>query len=82
MADRSSSSFQGRAEQAFEIKLRNRKAEPAEVKIVEHLNGPNWQVLEKSDDFTKKDATTIEFRVPLKPEEERSVTYRVRYERK
>ena len=80
MADRSSSSFQGRAEQGFEIKLRNRKAEPVEVKVVEHLNGPNWQVLEKSDDFTKKDATTIEFHVPLKPDEEHAVTYRVRYE--
>jgi hypothetical protein len=80
MADRSSSSFQGRAEQGFEIKLRNRKAEAVEVKIVEHLNGPNWQVLEKSDEFTKKDATTIEFHVPLKPDEEHAVTYRVRYE--
>ncbi len=80
VADRSSSSFQGRVEQGFEIKLRNHKTEPVEVRVVEHLNGPNWQMLEKSDDFTKKDATTIEFHVPLKPDEERSVTYRVRYE--
>ena len=78
--ERSSSSFKGQAEQAFEIKLRNRKATPVEVKVVEHLNGPNWQVVDKSDEFTKKDAATIEFRVPLKPDEERSVTYRVRYE--
>jgi len=80
--DRSSSGFKGQSEQATEITLRNRKATPVEVKIVEHLNGPNWQVTEKSDDFMKKDASTIEFRVPLKPDEERSVTYRVRYERK
>lgn len=78
--DRSSSGFKGQAEQSFEIKLRNRKTTPVEVKVVEHLNGPNWQVLEKSDEFTKKDASTIEFRVPLKPDEERTVTYRVRYE--
>jgi hypothetical protein len=78
--DRNSSSFQGRSEQAFEIKLRNRKVEAVEVKVVEHLNGPNWAVLEKSDDFTKKDANTIEFHVPLKPDEEHVVTYRVRYE--
>lgn len=76
----SSSSFKGQAEQAIEVKLRNRKATPVEVKIVEHLNGPNWQVVGRSDEFTKRDATTIEFRVPLKPDEERSVTYRVRYE--
>ena len=78
--ERSSSGFKGQAEQAFEIKLRNRKATPVEVKVVEHLNGPNWQVVEKSAEFTKKDASTIEFLVPLKPDEERSVTYRVRYE--
>lgn len=78
--DRSSSGFKGQAEQSFEIKLRNRKATPVEVKVVEHLNGPNWQVTDKSDEFTKKDASTIEFRVPLKPDEERTVTYRVRYE--
>jgi len=77
--DRSSSSFQGQAEQSFEIKLRNRKTTPVEVKVVERLNGPNWQVVDKSDEFTKKDAATIEFLVPLKPDEERSVTYRVRY---
>ncbi len=78
--DRSSSGFKGQAEQAFEIKLRNRKATSVEVKVVEHLNGPNWQVTDKSDEFTKKDASTIEFRVSLKPDEERTVTYRVRYE--
>ncbi len=80
VADQNSSGFRGRAEQAVEVKLRNRKAEPVEVKVIEHLNGPNWQVLEKSDEFTKKDATTVEFRVTLKPDEERAVTYRVRYE--
>ena len=36
--------------------------------------------VEKSAEFTRKDASTIEFMVPLKPDEERSVTYRVRYE--
>ena len=80
VADQNSSGLRGRTEQSVEVKLRNRKAEPIEVKIVEHLNGPNWQVLEKSDEFTKKDATTVEFRVKLKPDEERAVTYRVRYE--
>jgi hypothetical protein len=74
--DRSSSNLKGQAEQVFEIKLRNRKATPVEVKVVEHLGGPNWQVTDESDEFTKKDASTIEFRVQLKPDDERSVTYR------
>ncbi len=80
MADQSSSKFQGRADQGFEIKLRNRKATPVEIKVVEHLYGPNWEIVEKSNEFTKKDAHTIEFLIPLKPDEERTVTYRVRYE--
>ncbi len=80
--DQKSSSFRGQGEQAFEIKLRNHKAETVDVKVVEHLFGPNWQVVEKSDEFTKKNASAIEFKVTLKPDEERSVTYRVRYETK
>lgn len=78
--DRSSSSFQSRAEQAFTIKLRNHKTTPVEIRVVEHLLGPNWEIIQKSDDFTKKDANTIEFHVPVKPDEERVVTYRVRYQ--
>ena len=78
--DQSSSGFQKRTENEVEITLRNRKTEPVEVRVVEHLYGPNWEVVKQSDEFTKKDAQTIEFRVPLKPDEERKVTYRVRYE--
>lgn len=80
VADQGSSSFQKRSEQTIEIKLRNRKTEPVTVRVVEHLYGPNWQLVEKSDEFKKKDAQTIEFNVPVKPDEERTVTYRVRYE--
>jgi hypothetical protein len=69
-----------RAEESFEIKVRNRKKEPAEIRVVEHLyRWTTWELTEKSQDFTKKDAQTIEFRVPLKPDEEKIVTYRVRY---
>ena len=78
--------FQGQnrqdyAEEDFEIKLRNRKTEPVEVRVVEHLyRWTNWTITQKSDEFTKKDAQTIEFRIPLQPNQERSVTYRVRYD--
>lgn len=69
------------AEESFEIKLRNRKAEPIEVRVVEHLyRWTNWRIVQQSDESTKKDAQTTEFRISLKPDEERSVTYRVRYE--
>jgi hypothetical protein len=79
--DFQNSGRQDYAEESFEIKVRNRKAEPIEVRVVEHLyRWSNWRILQQSDESTKKDAQTIEFRIPLKPDEERTVTYRVRYD--
>jgi hypothetical protein len=86
VGERIRTNFQGQnrqdyAEEDFEIKLRNRKAEPIEVRVVEHLyRWTNWTITQKSEEFTKTDAQTIEFRVSLKPNEERSITYRVKYD--
>jgi hypothetical protein len=68
-------------DESFEIKLRNRKKDaPVEIRVVEHLyRWNNWQITAKSDDFKKTDAQTIEFRVPVKPDEEKTVTYTVHY---
>jgi hypothetical protein len=67
-------------DESFEIKLRNRKQEPVEIRMVEHLyRWNNWDITAKSDDFKKTDSQTIEFRVPVKPDEERTVTYTVHY---
>jgi hypothetical protein len=67
-------------DESFEIKLRNRKKEPVEIRMVEHLyRWSNWDIMQKSDDFKKTDSQTIEFRVPVKPDEERTVTYTVHY---
>jgi len=67
-------------DESFEIKLRNRKKEPVEIRVVEHLyRWSSWDITQKSDDFKKTDAQTIEFRVPVKPDEERTVTYTVHY---
>ncbi|MDR1284513.1 MAG: DUF4139 domain-containing protein [Opitutaceae bacterium] len=72
---------QDSAEEAFEIKIRNRKKEPIEVRITEALfRGVNWQIIAKSDEFEKKDARHIEFRVTVQPDEEKVVTYRVKYD--
>lgn len=82
-ADFQSSGRQEWAEEAFEIKVRNRKSEPVTVRVVEHLyRWSNWRIVQQSQDFTKKDAQTIEFQVPVPADTERTVTYRVRYERK
>ena len=66
--------------ETFEIKLRNRKKEPVEIRVVEHLyRWSNWDITEHSDAFKKTDAQTIEFRLPVKPDEERTVSYTVHY---
>jgi hypothetical protein len=68
-------------DESFEIKLRNRKKDaPVEIRVVEHLyRWSNWEITAKSEDFVKKDSQTIEFRVPVKPDEEKTVTYTVHY---
>jgi len=67
-------------DESFEIKLRNHKKEPVEVRVVEHLyRGSNWEITAKSNAFVKTDAQTIEFRIQLKPDEEKTVTYTAHY---
>lgn len=67
-------------DESFEIKVRNHKKETAEIRVVEHLyRWTNWDIRQPSDTFLKKDAQTIEFRIPLKPDEEHTVTYTVHY---
>jgi hypothetical protein len=75
------SSFKDEREESYEITLRNRKAEAVEVRVTEHFyRGPNWQIVQQSDASEKIDAQTAEFRVKLKPDEEKKITYRVRYD--
>ncbi len=67
-------------DETFEIKLRNRKKEPVQFRVVEHLyRWNNWKITAQSDEFKKSDAQTIEFRVNVKPDEEKTVTYTVHY---
>jgi hypothetical protein len=79
--DTSMSSRNEFREESFEVKLRNRKAEAVEVRVVERFHGgPNWRLVQQSDPHEKTDAQTAEFRVKLKPDEEKIVTFRVRYD--
>jgi len=67
-------------DESIEIKLRNHKKEPVEICVVEHLfRWINWDISEKSDPFTKTNAQTIEFRVPVKADEEKTIHYTVHY---
>ena len=66
--------------ETFEIKLRNRKKEAVEIRVVEHLyRWNNWKLTANSTDYKKTDAQTIEFRVPVQPDEEKVITYTVHY---
>jgi len=69
-----------RATEAFEILLKNRKKEPVTIRVIEHLGMPvNWKISANSDPFEKKSSNEIEFRIPVKPGEERKVAYTVNY---
>ncbi len=65
-------------EETVEISLRNRKDESVNITAVEHLRG-DWEIIEKSDKFEKKDAYTIEFTVDIPDGSEKTITYTVRY---
>jgi hypothetical protein len=67
-------------DESFEIRLRNHKEDPITVKVVERLyRWSEWKIENASQKFTKKDAQTIEFAVPVKPDGESVVTYTVHY---
>jgi len=67
-------------DETFEIKLRNHKKEPVEVRAVEHLyRCINCEITQKSDDFLKTDSRTAEFGVRVPASGEKTVTYTVHY---
>ena len=70
------------SDESFEIRVRNRKSDEAvEIRVVEHLyRGTSWEIRDNSAEFTKMDAGTIEFRVTVKPGEERMIKYTAHYE--
>ena len=66
-----------RYEAAYEISLRNHKKEDVVVKVVEPIPG-DWTMVESSHEYTKTEAFTAEFLVPVPKDGETKVTYRVR----
>ena len=70
----------GWLDESFEIKLRNHKKEAATVRVVEHLyRWSNWVVTQESAGHKIIDSKTIEYQVPLRPEEEKTLTYTAHY---
>jgi hypothetical protein len=67
-------------DESFEIKLRNHKKEPMEIRVVEHLyRWTNWDIQRTSDPFNKLDSKTVEFRVKVPPDGEKVLTYTAHY---
>jgi hypothetical protein len=67
-------------DESFEIKVRNHKTTPIEVRIVEHLyRWLTWDIAKNSDPFTKLDSQTIAFTVKILPDAEKTVNYQVHY---
>lgn len=65
-------------EQAYEIKIRNRKKEDITVEVQRFL-GLNWEILSSSISYEKKDAQNIIFQVPVKKDSETVLSFKVRY---
>jgi len=68
------------ATESFEIKVRNHKKEPVDIRVVEHLyRAVNWDIASSSTEYKKKDSHTIEFPVTVAPDEEKTITYSAHY---
>ena len=68
------------ATETFEITLRNRKKDPVTIRVIEHLyRSANWKITGNSDSFTKPQSQQIQFLIPVKPGEERKLTYTANY---
>jgi hypothetical protein len=64
----------------IEIKLRNHKNEPVKVLVKENLyRWTNWEITQKSHEFEKLDARTVQFPVTVPKDGETTITYKVHY---
>jgi len=67
-------------EETYEVKLRNHKEEKVEVVVVERFyRSRDWEIIESNYTYTKKDAWTVEFVIPVKVDGESVLEYKVRY---
>src|SRR6202166_1943778 len=64
------------ATESFEIKVRNHKKEPVDVRVVEHLyRAFTWDIASNSTDYKKTDSQTIEFPVTVAADGEATINY-------
>jgi hypothetical protein len=67
-------------DESFQITLTNQKPQPVTVTVVERLyRCANWDITDKSAEYTKTDSHTIQFPVQVPAKGESIMTYSVRY---
>jgi hypothetical protein len=67
-------------DETFAIVVKNQKATPVNVAVVEHMNrGQNWQITEQSTAFNKRDSATMELPIIVPAAGQTKVTYSVHY---
>ncbi|VVB89795.1 Uncharacterised protein [uncultured archaeon] len=62
--------------ESYSIELKNHKSEDVKIIVTEHFYG-NWQIIKASEQYTKKDANTIEFEVNVPMDGTKTITYTV-----
>ncbi len=65
-------------EVSYEVKLRNRKGEKVVVEVEANL-GENWLIIDPSEKYEKKNASTAVFKVSVGKDEEKVLKYKVRF---
>jgi hypothetical protein len=66
--------------ESFEITIRNHKDEAVEVRVVEHMfRWMEWEITSTTDEYTKTDARTIEYRLDVAANGEETIEYTVFY---
>jgi hypothetical protein len=66
-------------ETEWEIKIRNRKTETIVVEVMEPMAG-DWTIVRKSHEWVKESARLVRFDLTCPPDEEVTLTFRVRTE--
>ncbi len=67
-------------EETIEIKVRNHKAEQAEVLVYEHpWRWSQWEITKSNTEWQKVDQSTLKFPVKIAKDGEKTVVYTIRY---
>jgi hypothetical protein len=67
-------------EEEIEVTISNQKKQAAKIRVVENLyRAANWEIISKSDDFTKQDSNTIYYDVKVGAGAKKTIKYKVKY---